>query len=242
MYTRATLPTPVRLIPFTVLLVILLAGAFISQFMLGVELPPVIQAASNVVVDTAHQAETALAPAPQTQAQVQPASPILTAISPVFTPEVRYWSDNIVRWSALYGVDANLIATVMQIESCGDPQAVSRSGAQGLFQVMPFHFDAGENMLDPETNAKRGIAYLAGGLTLSNNQPGLALAGYNGGHSQISKTWSLWPNETQRYYYWGSGIFGDIASGLQTSGRLTEWLTARGASLCAQANTRLGLQ
>jgi soluble lytic murein transglycosylase-like protein len=241
MYTRASLPTPVRLIPFTVLIIILFGGALVSQSMLGIELPPIVQAASNAVIESAHQAETALAPASDTAVQ-QSAALVVTSLSPVFTPEVQYWADDIVRWSNAYGVDANLVATVMQIESCGDPQAVSRSGAQGLFQVMPFHFDAGENMLDPETNAKRGVAYLAGGLTLSNNQPGLALAGYNGGHSQISKTWSLWPNETQRYYYWGSGIYGDIASGLQTSGRLTEWLNAGGASLCAQAHARLGMQ
>jgi hypothetical protein len=194
MYTRASLPTPVRLIPFTVLIIILFGGALVSQSMLGIELPPIVQAASNAVIESAHQAETALAPASDTAVQ-QSAAPVVTSLSPVFTPEVQYWADDIMRWSNAYGVDANLVATVMQIESCGDPQAVS-----------------------------------------------LALAGYNGGHSQISKTWSLWPNETQRYYYWGSGIYGDIASGLQTSGRLTEWLNAGGASLCAQAHARLGMQ
>lgn len=236
MYTRATLPTPVRMIPLTIFVLLIVAGFVISQFMLGIDLPPlsVPEAPAAVAAVEAAPGETAVPPAQ--------AVPPVTAISPVFTPEVRYWNDDIIRWSNQYGLDANLVATVMQIESCGNPAAVSSSGAQGLFQVMPFHFVDGENMTDPDTNAARGLAYLSNGLALASNEPGLALAGYNGGHSQIGKTWSLWPNETQRYYYWGSGIYGDVNAGNDTSGRLTEWLNAGGASLCAKAHEQLGLQ
>ena len=41
----------------------------------------------------------------------------------LFTPEIQYWKDWIYKWSSQFGVDPNLIATVMQIESCGDPNA-----------------------------------------------------------------------------------------------------------------------
>ena len=160
-------------------------------------------------------------------------------LSPVFTPEVQYWQDNILSWSQTYALDANLIATVMQIESCGDPNAISRSGAQGLFQVMPFHFAFGEDTLDPDTNAARGLAYLSQGLALSGNEVGLALAGYNGGHSQIGVDSRLWPDETRRYYYWGTGIYADATSGAAHSERLDEWLTAGGTSLCARAAAQL---
>ena len=61
-------------------------------------------------------------------------------IAPIFTPEIRYWAGSLVAWSAAEELDPNLAATVMQIESCGDPRATSRSGAIGLFQVMPYHF------------------------------------------------------------------------------------------------------
>ena len=70
-------------------------------------------------------------------------------LSPIFTQEVQYWEDNIIRWANDHSLDPNLAAVVMQIESCGDPQAVSRSGAMGLFQVMPFHFHRGENPITP---------------------------------------------------------------------------------------------
>ena len=38
-------------------------------------------------------------------------------------------------------LDPDIIATIIQIESCGNPAARSTAGAQGLFQVMPFHFE-----------------------------------------------------------------------------------------------------
>src|SRR5450759_1540101 len=55
-------------------------------------------------------------------------------ISPIFTPEVQFWAGRIQSWASAAGLDPNLAATVMQIESCGDPLALSRSGAMGLFQ------------------------------------------------------------------------------------------------------------
>jgi hypothetical protein len=63
-----------------------------------------------------------------------------TSLSPIFTPEIHYWADSIIRWAAASNLDPNLAAVVMQIESCGDPRATSRAGAMGLFQVMPYHF------------------------------------------------------------------------------------------------------
>jgi hypothetical protein len=106
---------------------------------------------------------------------------------------------------------------------------------------MPFHFTDGENMQDPATNAGRGLAYLALGLQRAGGNAGLAMAGYNGGHSQIGKDSSLWPNETRRYYYWGTGIYEEALSGAATSARLQEWLQAGGASLCARAEEQLGI-
>ena len=90
-----------------------------------------------------------------------PSSSTTNGISPIFTREIQYWGNDIVRWSNSAGLDPNLLAVVMQIESCGDPRAVSSAGASGLFQVMPFHFHFGENPFDPDTNALRGTSYLS---------------------------------------------------------------------------------
>ncbi len=158
-----------------------------------------------------------------------------SAVSVVFMPAVRAWEKEIIRWSDGYGLDPNLVATVMQIESCGNPRAVSRSGAQGLFQVMPFHFSAGENMQNPEINARRGLAYLAESLLISEGDIVRSFAGYNGGHGVIAWEKSYWPAETRRYAYWGEGIYADAAAGRDASPRLEEWLAAGGSTLCGDA-------
>ncbi len=177
---------------------------------------------------------------PDAAVQAAPAN-ITATISPVFTPEVQHWSPALVRWAAAAGIDPNLAAVVMQIESCGDPSATSRAGAMGLFQVMPSHFSASDSPYDPDTNAQRGLDYLRRSLQAANNDARLAFAGYNGGIGVISRGEWSWPAETVRYAYWGSGIYADAMAGLQESPRLNEWLTAGGSGLCARAGARLGL-
>lgn len=157
-------------------------------------------------------------------------------ISPLFTPEIHFWGDKIMLWASQTGLDPNLIATVMQIESCGDPRATSGAGAMGLFQVMPYHFESGENAYYPDTNALRGLGYLKKSLDTANGNAHLAFAGYNGGIGAVGRAESSWANETQRYAYWGSGIYADALQGASQSARLDEWLGAGGASLCAQAS------
>lgn len=51
--------------------------------------------------------------------------------------EVRQWCPLIMQASERYQLDPYLIAAVMWVESAGNPQAYSHSGAVGLMQVMP---------------------------------------------------------------------------------------------------------
>jgi len=162
-------------------------------------------------------------------------------ISPIFTQEVQHWSSDIVRWSNASSLDPNLVAVVMQIESCGDPRATSSAGAMGLFQVMPFHFYFGENPYNPETNALRGLGYLSRSLQTSNGNARLALAGYNGGIGVISRGEWTWSTQTLRYVQYGAPMYEDTRAGLSQSEHLQEWYIKYGASLCKQAAQRLGL-
>jgi len=171
---------------------------------------------------------------------VQPMSPA-TSLSPIFTREVQHWGNDILRWATAAALDPNLVATVMQIESCGDPRAFSRAGAMGLFQVMPFHFRFGENGFDPETNALRGVNYLAQSLQTANGDGRLALAGYNGGIGVITRGEWTWHAETQRYVKYGAPIYEDARNGSLSSAALNEWYEKYGVSLCGQAHQRLGL-
>jgi soluble lytic murein transglycosylase-like protein len=183
-------------------------------------------------------------------APVQAASPLAlpaanntgassSGISPIFTREIQYWSKDIVRWANAAGVDPNLLAVVMQIESCGDPRALSRAGAAGLFQVMPFHFHLGENPFNPDTNALRGTSYLSRSLEAAGGNARLALAGYNGGIGVISRGELTWSAETNRYVRFGAPIYEDARSGVTSSVTLDEWYRKYGAGLCRQARNRL---
>ncbi len=149
-----------------------------------------------------------------------------------------HWEPEIIQWAKDKNIDPNLVATVMQIESCGAPDAVSSAGAMGLFQVMPYHFSQGEDPFSPNTNASRGLDYLSAALEKYNGDVGTALAGYNGGINGASRPQSEWAQETIDYKYWGENIYADAAAGRQSSPTLDEWLAAGGASLCAQAEQR----
>lgn len=163
-------------------------------------------------------------------------------LSPIFTPEVQYWATDIQRWSTTYGLDPDMVATVMQIESCGNPVVASPAGAQGLFQVMPYHFSTGENPLDPETNAHRGLRFLADLLDQTRGDTGLAFAGYNGGPGAAASSQDRWADETRRYFYWSTNIYREAKGYESTSPTLQEWLNAGGATLCQWAAGELGIR
>ncbi len=163
-----------------------------------------------------------------------------TSIAPLFTPSIQYWAPQITQWAEEWSIDPNLVATVMQIESCGNPDVASSAGAAGLFQVMPFHFQAAENPYDPNTNALRGMSYLSRSLENFGGDVKMALAGYNAGIGGASKGEALWPAETIRYTTWGVGIYEDARAGKSESATLNEWLS-RATGMCNAASARLGI-
>ena len=156
-------------------------------------------------------------------------------IAPFFTAEVSHWEPNIRQWATEHNLDPNLLATVMQIESCGWQQAQSYAGAMGLFQVMPFHFTDGEDMADPDTNARRGAGVLNECLGYAEGDTGLAMACYNGRPSVIYQSRASWDEQVTAYYKWGTGIYADAQRNQGYSPTLEEWLQAGGQRLCDQA-------
>ncbi len=209
-------------------------GWVILAIVLVIIIPNAARSTFNVIHQTVNRV-------PASMPSLDTYIPISTGIAPLFTREVEYWAGDIVRWASVYGVDPALLATVMQIESCGHADVSSVAGAQGLFQVMPFHFDAGENQTDPETNARRGASYLAQCVGWANGDAGLALACYNGGYSKINQAFAYWPSETQRYYNWGTQIYADAKQNLTVSPALENWLEAGGSNLCTRAAANIGL-
>ena len=164
-----------------------------------------------------------------------------TGISPIFRVEIQYWADSISRWAAASQLDPNLVATIMQIESCGDPRARSSAGAMGLFQVMPFHFYAADDPYNPDTNAARGLAYLVKSLATGGGNARLAMAGSNGGIGVIGRGEWAWPAQTTRYVQYGAPMYEDAKNGINPSPAVNDWYENYGVSLCRQAHQRLNL-
>ncbi|MFV2090871.1 MAG: lytic transglycosylase domain-containing protein [Pseudomonadales bacterium] len=86
-------------------------------------------------------------------------------------------------------LDPDLVLAVMQVESAFNQYAISRVGAQGLMQVMPFwRAELGrpqDNLTHPETNVVYGTTILAHYLELSSGDLVDALARYNGSRGRL---------------------------------------------------------
>lgn len=110
--------------------------------------------------------------------------------------------------SATYGVDANLILAVIQKESYFNPNVTSKSGAQGLMQIMPSNFKhlGITNGYDIEENINAGTKLLKEYIDKYNGDIEMALMAYNGGPTRMAKRGvksidDLYkmPKETQNY-------------------------------------------
>jgi soluble lytic murein transglycosylase-like protein len=86
-------------------------------------------------------------------------------------------------------IPANLIKSVISVESGFNPNAVSRKGAQGLMQLMPeTALEMGvKNPFDPSENVEGGARYLHELLGLFHNDVPKALAAYNAGPERVEQ-------------------------------------------------------
>jgi soluble lytic murein transglycosylase-like protein len=108
----------------------------------------------------------------------------------------------IERHARAYGVDPALVKAMMRVESCFDANAVSKVGAQGLMQLMPYTAQklGVRNSFDPDENIRGGVQYLSGLLKRFNNNLDHAIAGYNAGPLNVEKYRGVPPfAETQSY-------------------------------------------
>jgi soluble lytic murein transglycosylase-like protein len=98
--------------------------------------------------------------------------------------------DGIIQKAAKqFGVEVTLIKAIIKAESSFDPNAVSKSGAQGLMQLMP---DTADDMrvgdpFDPEENILGGTRYLSLLLKRFNQDKRLAVAAYNVGPTTVAE-------------------------------------------------------
>jgi len=114
--------------------------------------------------------------------------------------------------AALFAELIVAVRAVTMVESRGNPNAVSKSGARGLMQLMPKYFlNSGESveiLFDPQVNIFRGVHHFTIlwlnalkelGAWVSYEAVGaLAAARYNGGESRLADG-SNWSCETRTH-------------------------------------------
>ncbi len=101
-----------------------------------------------------------------------------------------------------YNVSPELLKAIGKAESDFRADAVSRSGAQGIMQLMPktAEYLGVKDSFDPEQNIMGGAKYIAELLDKYDGDTSLALAAYNAGMNNVKKYGGIPPfEETQNY-------------------------------------------
>lgn len=124
------------------------------------------------------------------------------------------------KYSEKYGVNVNLILSVIKAESNFDPTVTSSAGAQGLMQLMPSN-SASYGVTDPydiDQNINAGTKLLKEYLNMYAGDTEMALAAYNAGPGTLqrrgvasSRDFYKLPSETRNYVpkvmgYYNNGI------------------------------------
>jgi len=94
--------------------------------------------------------------------------------------------------SSRANLQPELVLALIEVESHFDSYAISKSGAQGMMQIMPFWLDEigrpDDNLIEMKTNLRMGCTILKYYMDMEKNDLHKALARYNG--SRGSKVYS----------------------------------------------------
>lgn len=114
----------------------------------------------------------------------------------------RVHGQDILRATIDTNVSPALALAVIAVESAGQGDAVSGSGAEGLMQLMPdtaARFGVTDSMITAD-NIRGGVAYLDWLMGHFDNDPILVLAGYNAGEGSVRDNAGVPPFAETRAY------------------------------------------
>ena len=110
--------------------------------------------------------------------------------------------ETVERLAPQFGLDSNLVLSVIAAESAFKPRVCSQKNACGLMQLMPLtakRFGV-RDLKDLEQNIRGGMAYLQWLLAYFQGDLRFALAGYNAGEGSVVKYRGIPPYpETEKY-------------------------------------------
>jgi len=108
---------------------------------------------------------------------------VVAGVCSAQSAEVGRWADH---WADAYGVERELVHAVIEVESGGNPRAISNAGAAGVMQLMPATAAAFRvrNRFDVEDNVRAGVAYLAWLRDLCGGDRRLMMASYITGQNR----------------------------------------------------------
>jgi len=112
------------------------------------------------------------------------------------------FADFIAASAHAHGVAAELVASVIAVESNFNPNAVSLKSARGLMQLMPetaARFGV-TNVFDPRQNIDAGTRYLKELLLRYSGNVTLTLAAYNAGPDRVEQFRTVPPYRETRNY------------------------------------------
>jgi soluble lytic murein transglycosylase-like protein len=131
-----------------------------------------------------------------------PPQPPPTPVSLPTTSSTEDVHELLTKAGAQHNIDIELLASVVKAESGGRANAVSRTGARGLMQLMPGTAQQlGVNdAFRPDQNIAGGSTYLDQLLTRYKDDLSLALAAYNAGPAAVDRYHGIPPyRETIAY-------------------------------------------
>jgi hypothetical protein len=171
---------------------------------------------------------------------------------------VTHWRAEVERLARQHGLDPDLVAIVVLVESGGGPHARSGTGALGLMQILPLTGryiahervlagHSNERLLDSSYNLDFGSWYLARQAAAfaaddETRTVERAAAAYNGGPGRLGhylRGDGTLSAETERYVGWVGGMWRERHEA--RSPTFVAWWQAGGWRLVRRAEADLGL-